>query len=288
MRFYVEALRHVLTPKPPFGLPVKLAAGGAALAALVVIYGAVSGDDIPADADAVAVSGAVFTPVAMTPPVPAPAFKPSATGGAPTVPRFDDERSLTRAVQAELKRAQCYSGPVNGIWTASTRAAMGEFAGRVNARLPVDRADPVLLALLETHNKISCTEDCTTGGEPGCVPRGARPAQRAEIAAAGEEPPAEERMPSPGAADLGFSTDQRRAPNPIASVQSASAEPEEANASEDAALAAAAATATVAPAPRLVTPERRRAARKVRKQPSLSRQVSKGFRQIQRTLNKLF
>jgi hypothetical protein len=286
MRFVLEALRHVLMPRGAFSITTLFAAGGMALATLIVIYGALIGtDDASAVADAVAVEGPVFTPVAMTPPAPMPAAKPSGLE-APSAPRFDDDRSLTRAVQAELRRADCYNGPINGVWTASTRAAMGEFTARVNARLPVDRADPVLLALLETHNKISCTADCSTGSEPSCVARTAEP--RSEVASIERSRPSEaryERQPSSSSADdLGYSGDERRAPNPVASVQAASTESEEGMGVEDAAALTAAGAATH----EVTKAKPRRSARKYRRKPSLSRSVSKGFRQLQRSLNKLF
>lgn len=295
MRFDLEPFRQFLALFASYSPPTLFAAGGAVLAAFVVMYGALLGTgESAAEADAVAVAGPMFKPV--SPPTPALAAHRSDASAAP---RFEDERSLARAIQAELKRAGCYSGPVNGIWSASTRAGMGEFAGRVNARLPVGRADPVLLALLETHNKISCTDDCTTGGEESCVARSAEPpVRRNEVAGVEQKRPAKAELredvevgpppvpPTPAKAraeDLGFSTEEQRVPNPIASVQTASTEPEDVRVTETSALPAA-----VAPAPRITKPERRRASRKYRKQPSLSRQVSRGFRQIQRSLNKLF
>lgn len=294
MRFDLEPFRQFLALFASYSPPTLFAAGGAALAVFVVMYGALLGTgESVAEADTVAVAGPVFKPV--SPPAPTLAAHPSGADA----PRFEDEVSLARAIQAELKRARCYSGPANGIWSASTRAAMGEFAGRVNARLPIGRADPVLLALLETHNKISCTDDCTTGGEESCVARSAEPpVHRTEVAGVERKRPAKAEVredvevgpppvpPTPAKAraeDLGFSTEEQRLPNPIASVQTASTEPGNVHVSETSALPAA-----VAPAPRVTKPERRRASRKYRRQPSLSRQVSRGFRQIQRSLNKLF
>lgn len=287
MRFVLEALRHVLMPTGSFSFRALFASGGAALAVAIVILGAAFGavfgtDETPTDA--VAVTEAVFTPVSVTPPAPEPAFKPAGSSSA----RYENSVSITRAVQRELKRAGCYSGPVNGVWSASTRAAMGEFTARVNARLPVDRADPVLLALLETHNKISCTGDCSMGAAEGCTQRASLPKEKSEVASTERRRPDEVReeahassSPTSGSAeDLGFN-DQRR-PNPIEDLQTASVDPADANTNETSALPAA-----VAPAPKAANPERRRASRKY-KQPSLSRQVSKGFKTLQRSLNKLF
>ncbi|MCC7253357.1 hypothetical protein [Hyphomicrobium sp.] len=291
MRFVLEAFRQLLAARSSVSLATVFAAGGVALAAVVVVYGALLGsDDIPEDA--VTVTGPVFTPVAATPPAPTPAERPSGMEAYPQE-RFDDRISVARAVQIELKRAGCYSGPINGIWSASTRAAMGEFTARVNARLPIDRADPVLLALLETHNKISCTADCSVGGEDeGCVSR--PPVQRSEVASIERQRPAEaraERLPAPnlaetpnGADDLGFNTEDQRAPNPINSVQTASTERDDGMGMEDAAALTAAGVA----AHEVRKHKPRRSARKYRKKNSFPRAVSRGFRQIQRSLNKLF
>jgi len=290
MRLFFESLRErgaeYLVRLPALNPATLFAGGGVVLAAVVVVYGALLGADrVPEDA--VAVSGPVFTPVATTAPAPARAARP-ATASAEAIPRFEDETSVTRAVQAELKRAGCYGGPVNGVWTASTQAGMGEFTARVNARLPVDRPDPVLLALLETHNKISCTAGCSMGGEEGCVPRTALPAgQRAE---AREEPLASQpsARANAGTGDLGEVAAPRRAAGSSTTVRTASAGGEDGTELEDAAASAAAGAAAGAATQKAAKPRPQRAARTDRKQPSLSRQVSKGFQQIQRSLDKLF
>lgn len=293
MRFGLEALRQIFAPITPFSLPALIAAGGVALAMLIVIYGALRGTSDVA-VDAVAVNGPVFTPVSLTPPAPTRAVKPSGSD-ASSAPRFEDAASVTRAVQTELKRAGCYSGPVNGVWTASTRAAMGEFTARVNARLPVDRADPVLLALLETHNKISCTAECNAGadGGKGCVPRGEPPPRKSEVAAIEPPRPVEARDEAhlstssapagAGSGDLGSASEDRRAQSAIASIEKASVEPAAASTDDTAAVSAP------VPAPQRATnAEPRRSARKYKKQPSFSREVSKGFKSLQRSFNKLF
>lgn len=296
MRFVLEAIRHILMPKGSFSLATLFATGGAALAGVIVVGGALLGaGDTPADAEAVAVSAPVFTPVTLTAPAPTPAVRPSRPDGS-DVPRFEDAASVTRAVQTELKRAGCYSGPVNGVWTASTRAAMGEFTARVNAQLPVDRADPVLLALLETHNKISCTAECNVGadGGKGCVPRGAPlPRNKPEVAAIEPQRPAEARdeahlsassaQTSAGSSDLGSASQDRRAQSAVTSVETASVEPTAASVNDTAAVPAP------VPAPQRATnAEPRRSGRKYKNQSSLSREVSKGFKSLQRSFNKLF
>ena len=57
-----------------------------------------------------------------------------------------DRASLVRELQRELKRVGCYSGDVNGVWTTSSRMAMKSVTDRVNATLPIDNPDDVLLS----------------------------------------------------------------------------------------------------------------------------------------------
>jgi hypothetical protein len=100
---------------------------------------------------------------------------PTRTTGSPSVsapaqPRGPD---LIRALQRELRRTGCYAGRVNGEWTRSTQSAMKTFTARVNASLPVDRPDIVLLALLQGERRVACGS-CPAGQQLGpggdCLP----------------------------------------------------------------------------------------------------------------------
>jgi peptidoglycan hydrolase-like protein with peptidoglycan-binding domain len=113
---------------------------------------------------------------------PDPASKP----GAPTAARPidpDDRGALARALQRELKRVGCYSGEVTGVWTTSSRMAMKTFIERVNATLPIDYPDPVLLSLVQGHHDRACGVACPAGQTAGdggaCLPNAilARPAK---------------------------------------------------------------------------------------------------------------
>jgi hypothetical protein len=73
-----------------------------------------------------------------------------------TAPR--DPANLVRALQNELTRVGCYGGPVNGVWSNPTRAAMSTFTERANARLPVDRPDDALLSLVKGSKPGLCAE----------------------------------------------------------------------------------------------------------------------------------
>ncbi len=67
-----------------------------------------------------------------------------------------DRASLVRELQRELKRVGCYSGDVNGVWTTSSRMAMKSVTDRVNATLPIDNPDDVLLSLVRGQQEGVC------------------------------------------------------------------------------------------------------------------------------------
>jgi hypothetical protein len=78
-----------------------------------------------------------------------------------------------RELQHELRRVECYDGAINGIWTAPTREAMRTFIEKVNAKLPIDKPDHILLALLQGHPGdacSSCPAGQTTSGDGRCLP----------------------------------------------------------------------------------------------------------------------
>ena len=88
--------------------------------------------------------------------------------------RFQDGDVLTKELQRQLRRVGCYSGEINGVWTQSTRRAMQTFTNRVNAALPVERPDHILLAMLQSHPDKTCSKPCPLGENPApdgrCVP----------------------------------------------------------------------------------------------------------------------
>jgi len=79
-----------------------------------------------------------------------------------------------RAAQQELYRLGCYSDAINGVWTSPSRAAAQKFLARVNARLPVDQPDDILIALLRSTKGFVCTQ-CPAGealnGAGDCLPK---------------------------------------------------------------------------------------------------------------------
>src|SRR6185312_9958174 len=128
--------------------------------------------------------------------------------------------SLAQDLQSELQRVGCYAGNIDGVWTPSSQKAMKAFTERVNARLPVDEPDYVLLALVRgRQGKVcmhACPPDQTLTADNRCVPdailsRAARPGP-----AALTRSPAEARM-VPAGADSGTS--------PVAGIGQAPGQP---------------------------------------------------------------
>ena len=68
----------------------------------------------------------------------------------------DMRLALTRDLQRELKRVGCYDGKIDGDWGTGSRMAMKTFTERVNATLPVDEPDDILLALVHGQKDKTC------------------------------------------------------------------------------------------------------------------------------------
>jgi hypothetical protein len=91
---------------------------------------------------------------------------------APTNP--ESRYQLVVDLQKHLKRVGCYYGRIDGSWGPGSKYAMQSFMQRVNAALPSDHPDYVLLTLLKSQSgKVcgACPSDqlVTSGG--ACVPR---------------------------------------------------------------------------------------------------------------------
>ena len=92
---------------------------------------------------------------------------------------------LTREIQLQLKRVGCYQGEINGVWSPSVSRAMKAFTDHVNAALPVEQPDIILLALVQNHrDRAACGRGCPAGqglvGDGRCLPN-------AHIASAAEK-----------------------------------------------------------------------------------------------------
>ena len=79
-----------------------------------------------------------------------------ASPGAPSHPGPLSQFAIAREAQKELRRLGCYEGESSGIWTPSSRLAAQRFVDRVNAKLPADKPDEILLALLRDQSGAIC------------------------------------------------------------------------------------------------------------------------------------
>jgi hypothetical protein len=70
---------------------------------------------------------------------------------------------LAKTLQSELQRVGCYDREINGIWTTSSRMAMQMFLERVNAALPFDEPNLILLSLVQAHDGAACRKPCPVG-----------------------------------------------------------------------------------------------------------------------------
>jgi hypothetical protein len=89
-------------------------------------------------------------------------------------PQRGDRVSLARELQRELRRVGCYEGDLNGMWTPATRKAAKAFTDRINAALPAEEPDPILLRLVQDQQERACGAGCPAGEAPAadgrCVP----------------------------------------------------------------------------------------------------------------------
>mgnify|MGYP001304260573 FL=1 len=76
------------------------------------------------------------------------------------------ERDLAQRLQAQLRRVGCYRGALDGDWDKRSQRAMMRFTERINAELPVDQPDYILLMLLETYEDRACGQICGAGRSP--------------------------------------------------------------------------------------------------------------------------
>ena len=74
-----------------------------------------------------------------------------------------DRLPLAQQLQRELARVGCYEGDLNGVWTPTVRKTMKAFMDRVNATLPTDEPDYILLALVQGARDRVCGATCPPG-----------------------------------------------------------------------------------------------------------------------------
>ena len=168
---------------------------------------------------------------------PEPAAPPAAPQGAPqkaaVIP--GDRASITRELQRELKRVGCYGGDITGIWTTSSRMAMKSFIDAVNAALPIDNPDQVLLSLVQQRQDTVCSIDAKAPApaekEKSTTTLGAAvPAAAAAVGAlaATTQPDAAKLPPKTGADDRPRPTAAAPAPAPAEQPSKAAPQPDRA------------------------------------------------------------
>lgn len=119
---------------------------------------------------ATASTGELRVSSGVKPPAPVPAWRTTTTLPTDETSRYE----LIRNLQRELRRVGCYRGEIDGSWGSGSKRAMTEFTERVNAMLPVDQPDYILLSLVQGHQGLACGRGCPTGqtmaGDGRCVP----------------------------------------------------------------------------------------------------------------------
>ena len=156
-------------------------------------------------------------------------------------PADDTHRiELIRNLQRELKRVGCYQGEVDGDWGSGSRRAMSTFTERVNASLPFDEPDYILLTMVQGHAAQACGKTCPAGqsiSDGKCVPaavvaqatRRAHDVQKdSQRKIASREPDTakiEAGRPEPGKTDTGKTKTETGKTEPIRTA-SAATEPE--------------------------------------------------------------
>lgn len=93
-----------------------------------------------------------------------PVRQPEAMSGQRQQPMSDASRyDLVRNLQRELKRVGCYWGDIDGDWGTGSKRAMSNFTDRVNASLPIDQPDFILLTLVQGQSGSVCGKGCPAG-----------------------------------------------------------------------------------------------------------------------------
>ena len=101
--------------------------------------------------------------------------------------RKTTQQEIGRSLQRELKRVGCYDDVISGEWTEAAKRAMRAFNAKVNATLPTDAPDHILLTLVSGHRGRACERPCSASAKAGdctaqkTAARGPAPARAVEI-----------------------------------------------------------------------------------------------------------
>ncbi|HEU0160556.1 MAG TPA: hypothetical protein VFR00_14635 [Hyphomicrobiaceae bacterium] len=103
--------------------------------------------------------------------------RPAAAAPAAQLPRAADRAQLTRELHKELKRVGCYQGEIGSAWGNASRQAMRRFTEAVNAKLPIEEPDLVLLRLAQGQAQRVCSCPAAAGEASASCATAAGPAE---------------------------------------------------------------------------------------------------------------
>jgi hypothetical protein len=166
-----DAQARTFSPKAPLisadNAPAPVVSGRARATPTVTIYdqGAETARAAPSGGQGSGgVAGAVVTgAIVAAVPLASNASVATAVALRPQPATTMSREELVRGLQRELRRVGCYWGEVDGSWGAGSKRAMGSFMDRVNASLPMEQPDFILLTLLQSHAGQACGKDCPAG-----------------------------------------------------------------------------------------------------------------------------
>jgi peptidoglycan hydrolase-like protein with peptidoglycan-binding domain len=122
---------------------------------------------------------------------------------ASTTPEDPSARyELARSLQSELRRVGCYDGEIDGSWGPASKRAIQAFMDRVNAALPGEEPDFILLRLVQNEKAKVCGVGCPSGQTlqgQRCVALGATVKRPARATARLPDPQAEPAAPAASA-----------------------------------------------------------------------------------------
>lgn len=165
-----DSTPRVFSPRSPLFQPIQSAAGADTMPAAPTTTGSTSAPETkPTATDKVGTHGKQTPEAAVAPPLPRPVSRPGRAG------QDELKRDLARTLQSALKRVGCYDGDITTTWTPAAKRAMKSFTERVNASLPTDEPDYILLTLVQGHSGPACGQSCPSeqvmGGDGRCLPR---------------------------------------------------------------------------------------------------------------------
>jgi hypothetical protein len=176
--------RAAVAAGPPSATPMPDARPAAPARASAAVGTARTGTPANVTSQALVTSASVASP------------DPEPRLGSPQPTTEDAYYVLVRDLQRELRRLGCYWGEIDGSWGPGAKRGMSALMGRVNATLPVNEPDYILLALARSQPDQTCRKPCPpeqllVSDTGQCQPRAlVRHAAGGHAEGAGTTPPA--------------------------------------------------------------------------------------------------